>query len=547
MTISRSDNINEQENRRGARLPIRISLGLAVAIGGCASVDQPSLHNPLPRSTGKTASKPRDGSSKRDDHGEVRTVAETSASVASAPMAASIPPPAQEFPVDLTSALRLAEMENPRIAEARQRIGEALAERQGARALLLPSLNAGMNLHTHSGNLQRSSGRILNLNESSLYFGGGAGVSAAGTLEVPAVNISSQLTDAIFEPLAANQRLEGTRFRANVTANQILLEVAELYFESLAAEATLQARQETVHQGQQVARLTRAYADAQQGRQADAERAATLLSLSEIEVRQAEEEVAVASARLAQRLHLDQSVRLRPIAPSVEMVSLIDPGVSLESLLATAIQRRPEVNAAHTEIAAAEIKHRQEIYRPLLPTLAVGMSGGAFGGGSNLAPPLLSHFAGRTDFDVRVFWTIQNLGVGNHSLQKRRWAEVGQAVAERSTQIARVRAEVSEAFAEIAATRRQIELTTRQLKSAESGFREDLLRIRNTVGRPIEVVNSLELLNDARVARIRAVTDYNKAEFRLFVALGSPPPLGDSANAPLPAAPIASPPIPTPL
>jgi len=46
------------------------------------------------------------------------------------------------------------------------------------------------------------------------------------------------------------------------------------------------------------------------------------------------------------------------------------------------------------------------------------------------------------------------------------------------------------------------------------------------------------------VARIRAVTEFNKAEFRLFVSLGSPPPLGESANAPLPAAPIATPMLP---
>ena len=530
-----------------------VSLLVAISIAGCATTEAPDLATatviPLPVTTLATppetgASLANRSESKRDGPGEVRTVAETSAVVAPTEMTPSIPATIQEYPVDLTTALRLAEAENPLIAEARQRITEALAERQGARSLLLPSLNVGMNLHTHSGDLQRSSGRVLSLNESSLYVGGGAGVAAAGTVEVPAVNLYSQLTDAIFEPLAANQRLEGTRFRANATANQILLEVAELHFESLAAEATLLARKETVNQGQQVAQFTRSYADAGQGRDADAERASTLLSLSEIEVRRAEEEVAVAAARLARRLHLDQSVRLRPLPPSVETITLTDPEIPLPSLIATAIQRRPEVIALSNEINAAEIKHRQEIYRPLLPTIALGMSGGAFGGGSNLAPPLMSHFAGRTDFDVRVYWTVQNLGFGNSSMQKRRWAQVGQAVSDRSTQIALVRTEVTAALAEVDATRRQIDVTTRQLKSAESGFREDLLRIRNTVGRPIEVVNSLELLNTARVARIRALTEFNKAQFRLFVALGSPPPLADSANAPLPPAPIASPPLP---
>ena len=35
-------------------------------------------------------------------------------------------------------------------------------------------------------------------------------------------------------------------------------------------------------------------------------------------------------------------------------------------------------------------------------------------------------------------------------------------------------------------------------------------------------MNSLKLLNEARFDLIRAVTEYDQAEFRLFVALGSP-------------------------
>ena len=76
------------------------------------------------------------------------------------PAPATIPPPSADYPIDLLTALRLAEVENPTIAIARARIVEALAVQQGAMALLLPSLNAGTNYHLHTGNLQRSSGRI---------------------------------------------------------------------------------------------------------------------------------------------------------------------------------------------------------------------------------------------------------------------------------------------------------------------------------------------------------------------------------------------------
>ena len=132
----------------------------------------------------------------------------------------SIPAADREYPIDLTTALRLAEVENPLIAEARQRIGEALAVRQGARVLLLPSFNFGGNYHGHTGNLQRSSGRILALDENSLYLGGGSGVMAASAAEIPGVSIISQFTDAIFRPLAAQQEVASARFERHGNGEQ---------------------------------------------------------------------------------------------------------------------------------------------------------------------------------------------------------------------------------------------------------------------------------------------------------------------------------------
>lgn len=478
------------------------------------------------------------------DGGIHQTAAQSRSESREADVSPVIPPPDREYPIDLSTALRLAEVENPLIAEARQRIGETLAVQQKAYALLLPNLNVGTNFHNHTGNLQRSSGRILKLDEKSLYVGGGAAAIAASPVEVPAVNIVSELTDAFFEPLAARQQVEGAKFNASATANRILLEVAELHFELLAAEADLRVRLLSAEQEAEVARLTRAYAEAQQGRDADAERAATELSLIEVEIRQAEEGVAVASSRLAHRLHLDQTVRIKAVAPVVEQVTLVDPGTPLEGLIRAAVRGRPEVGATGAAIGVAETRHKEERYRPFLPSLRLGFSGGAFGGGSNLVGDELGNFRGRTDFDVQVFWTARNLGLGNLSRVNQRFAEVGQAVAAQSRAIAEVRSQVAAAHAEVAASRQEINLAARRLASAEAGFREDLERIRNTVGRPIEVVNSLRLLNEARVARIRALTLYNKSEFRLFVALGTPPPLGVPSTTPTPPAPIALPPLP---
>jgi outer membrane protein TolC len=461
----------------------------------------------------------------------------------------TIPPPAGVYPIDLTTALRLAEIENPQIAQARVGILEALAVQQGARALLLPSLNAGANYHGHTGNLQRSSGRILNLSEQSLYFGGGARVLAAETLSIPAVWIVSPLTDAIFEPLAARQRLSGARFEASATANSVLLEVALAHQELLKAEASLQVRRQMADDASEVARLTAVYALIGQGRESDANRAATELKHRQLLAEQAEEQVAVASARLARRLHLDQNVRLQTLESALLPIALVDLSSAREELIRVAMRQRPEVNSRMAAIGEAEARVRQELARPLLPLVWLGLSGGVFGGGSNLVPPLVGNFAGRTDIDFRAIWTLQNFGFGNLGLQRQRRSQLGEAVADQSLVINQVRREVAAAYSQALAARQQIDVAYRAIPIAEAGYREDFLRIKNDPreSHPIELVNSLDLLADAREIVLSAILNNNKAQFRLFVSLGSPPPLGSPPDSPLRPAPIASPPLPSPF
>src|SRR5262249_11185248 len=185
-------------------------------------------------------------------------------------VADAIPPAATTYPIDLTTALRLAEVENPVIAEARARVGEALALQGGARALLLPTWNAGTTSHGPDGNWQRSPGRILRLSEQPLYFGGGARPLAAESGASPAVRIFSPLTDAVYEPLAARQRTAGARFLASAVANDVLLEVADLFLDLQGAGSALEARRRSADEVAEVARLTSAYAEVGQQRKSDA-------------------------------------------------------------------------------------------------------------------------------------------------------------------------------------------------------------------------------------------------------------------------------------
>jgi outer membrane protein TolC len=282
-------------------------------------------------------------------------------------------------------------------------------------------------------------------------------------------------------------------------------------------------------QAYQIVRAIEQYAITGQGRQSDYDRARAEWRYRRADVIDAEQGVGVAAARLSQRLNLDTSVRLQPAGGPLVPIHLVAVETPPEELIQVALRQRPDLAARTAEIGQAEARVKEEIGRPLLPTLWLGFSGGAFGGGSNLVPPLVGNFAGRTDFDVRVFWTLMGAGAGNLALIRERQAEMGEAVAARARTINRARDEVMEAVANAKAARNQIDIARRELQSSHEGFHEDLERSRQNLGRPIEVINSLNLLARARAHVIDAIVRYDQAQFRLWVALGTPPPLVETS------------------
>jgi len=438
---------------------------------------------------------------------------------------AVLPPPVAERFIDLEPALSLAGADNPTIALAREAVQASLAEQLHARVLLLPTLNAGMDYNLHRGNLQSAQGMIQNVDRQSLYAGGGAAAVGGGTVAVPGVWLTAHLADAWFEPRVARQAVLGRHLDAVAVRNRVLLDVTSRFFALAGAEAALQAARQSEKEAAEVARITANFARTGQGRQADADRALTEALLLTSAVQRAQEEVAVAGAKLARLLSADPSIRLRVPDGPLAVVQLVDPRAELESLVQLALRTRPEVGARGADVAVAETRLRKERARPWLPFLSVGLSAGEFGGGSNQADTSFGHFNGRMDFDAVAFWSLQNLGLGNLAIQRRLRAQVGAAEAERVRTIDQVRHEVADAQALSAARRLEVEVARREVDRAERAFREDLLRTRNLEGHPIETLQSLTLLVTARQALIAAVVGYDQAQFQLFVALGQPPTL----------------------
>jgi hypothetical protein len=176
-----------------------------------------------------------------------------------------------------------------------------------------------------------------------------------------------------------------------------------------------------------------------------------------------------------------------------------------------------------------------------MPRLEVGYSGGAFGAGMNDNMV----FNPRGDALAQATWELRNLGFGNRAQVREREAlatEAGSRVVEAQALVA----------AEVSAAAKQARARLLTLPPAQEAVREALEMYRRLeassfgVAGPraqydaLEPLLAIQALNQARVQFLTEVVEYNRAQFRLYTALGQP------AVCALPgsAVPLAVPPAP---
>jgi outer membrane protein TolC len=482
------------------------------------------------------------GENPRSEHREVPAVGYRSSRL---PSERLLPPdPANEIkvpldeqasPIDLATSLALAGAENPEILIAMQRTVAATARQQYAAAQALPNINLGTNFDLHRGALQQANGNILQVNRDAMYIGAGAQAVAAGSVSIPGVQYNLNVGESLFRYYELRQRREAAAHRINAVRNQILMNVATAYVDLVAAQAQRSLAIQAKKEMQEVAQITAAFAKTGQGLPADAERAAAELELRAADLVRAEAEVAVASARLAELLNLQYSSRLHAADNYLVPHPAVPELIPRTELLAIALIQRPELHEHQALVQAALIGLKNAKMLPFSPQIMFGFSSGGFGGGSNLVAgstsvsgaatdqARFSSLDGRTDLDAVAYWSLRNLGVGNKAIINVAQARWQQADLELLNTLNRVRQEVVDAQVRTHTYFSQLHLRERAVLAGLAAHNEDLIRIRSNEGHPIEALDSLRLLKQARQDYVETIVRYNKAHFELYTALGSPP------------------------
>ncbi len=450
----------------------------------------------------------------------------------SGPVAVDVPPgpalaPAQParydraLPINLATALRLSQARPLVIASAQASVERAAAQLDGAKALWLPDINFGAAYSHHDGANQWSDGKVDFASFGSMYAGGGA-------------TLDFGVTDALFRPLAARQELLARQQDVQAACNDALLTVATSYYDVQEARGRLAGHLDSAAKAEElVRRIESLAAGIVPAMEVDRARA-TLADLNQQAI-SSRTAWRVASARLTRTLRLTPGSVVIPLEPPHLRLTLVSSECALDDLVRCGLMNRPELASQRALVQATLELLRQEQLRPLLPSVVLcgtgpdgALTGGVFGGGTNGS---LNTWGGQSEFDVGLVWTLRNLGLGNRALVRGREADRQKALIELFDLQDRVADEVVRAQAQAQGARAEIGEAEKAVREAEitfTGTLNGLLQIRGAgnflqpVSRPQEAVAALQQLNGAYDKYFGAVTDYNRAQFELYHALGYP-------------------------
>jgi outer membrane protein TolC len=324
-------------------------------------------------------------------------------------------------------------------------------------------------------------------------------------------------SDAVFQPRIAESFAAAQRYFGRAAINDVLLATSLAYLDLLVAAQERAIAADTLHNAEQLAALTTDYAQSGQGTQADADRAAAELAVRRIELARAEEAAQVASVRLARQLSDDPTAPFVPAEPAVAPLDMIAVDASTKELVTIGLSCRPELAESRWLVQEAVDRLNRERHAPLLPSVLLGASYGGFGGGLGRD---IENFGDRFDLDAAAYWEIRNLGHGEAGARDAARARVDQARYRQIQVMDQVAGEVAEAHTQVFARRGQLKTAEDGVRSATASYQRNLARIRDAQGLPLEVLQSLQALDQSRRQYLRVVAAYNEAQFRLQRALG---------------------------
>jgi OMF family outer membrane factor len=348
----------------------------------------------------------------------------------------------------------------------------------------------------------------------------------------------------LFGALQSRNNYRASRWKYHATANDVLLEATKRYYNLLLAEAILQIRIRAVETSMEQLRLNTDLERDGMATHLDVLQARTQLADDRQNLIEQQISRRNSAIQLAEYLNVNQGMDLQPIDTVVQPVRLIAEAVTAGRLLTLAAENRPELKQFHEQWLAAR-KGIGIAVAPLLPT--VQMSATEYGIGetltnakrtvttptSLLAPMSLGgspstpmttrvsrQITGLGVLGINANWTFNGIGLTDLTNMQSARMQARQAMLQSNQEVNTVISQVRQAYLNQLSALRRTEENLNRVNSSAEELRLSQLRLKNGLGKNIDVLRAQQDLTNARVQEAQSTIDFDIAQAQLLHDVG---------------------------
>ncbi|MCH8902467.1 MAG: TolC family protein [Bacteroidetes bacterium] len=421
------------------------------------------------------------------------------------PALAAFPDEENVLNINLETVLRLAGADNLQIAAVRDKMDIASARKSAGLQYLFPNILPGTYLFTFNGEAQNTDGSFIDVDKDQQWAG--VGISA-----------NWNFGESVYKYLAAKQQVETASFEYQATKNQQILNSVTVYMELLGAQAKMHSMDLMLTRTKDIADQISIMVDQGLRYKSDELLAQTRMNQIEIQLNLIVEEIKHLSNRLLNTLNIRDDVILLGEEERLTLVKLFTDRVFSDDFTLPAMDSvynvRPEVLSMKSNIKSLNYARKTLTTGILLPDIKAGVNEGMFGPAFDPASNQLSYYAG-------IHWTIPLgeliIGGGRKEYKATISYENHLLAAVQNT----IREQVNNAYSSMLSANNNMTAGRKAVTLSEQALSQSIERQKLGTALPLEVFQIQESLIEAKMQYIDAITAYNQAQYKLFVALGN--------------------------
>lgn len=420
----------------------------------------------------------------------------------------------QTFQIDLETVLKLAGADNLTIKEFNTRQDLAVMEEKISKEWLIPNLFLGASLHNLDGSAMNSDGKFFReVDRNNLWAGAGIGLNWIPGEKIYATSAAKQNT------LASGHLLQTRK-------NEVILRAILVFYDLQEKQAEFKTYVNLLNYTDRIVKQLKIQVDIGQEYRSEYLLARSNHNNALVDLEEVIKNVHNISAELIELLNIqDENMLLLSSINEAVPIQLVDEQMISTNLYDSAYSRRPELQYYQNLIEARRFERKQLGTGLLLPQLSMTFSGGKvgpFNGVPNNDPSEFnSRYETTFEFNAVLGWSIP-LDLLISGGQRKKIDALSQLHKHQQHQQKNlIKKEVEQALNTYRRSKNQLQLAKGSSQFAEEALRQSTERQKLRTAKPFEVFQALEIYMKTMISYQSVVNNYNKAQYKLYVALGN--------------------------